>query len=164
VANLSFAGPPNDVLALATERAAARGMLLAAAAGNDGPRSPPRYPAAYPWVVAVTAVDAARRPFVRAVRGAHLAFAGPGVGLEAPGRNGARLSGTSYAVPAVTAAFAIAMRTSDREQALAQLAGTALDLGTPGRDPVFGWGLIRSPGCSAAENPAPEAGTAQPAG
>jgi subtilisin family serine protease len=143
VANLSFAGPANEVLALATERAASQGMLLAAAAGNDGPRSPPRFPAAYPWVVAVTAVDAARRPFVRAVRGNHLAFAARGVGLPAQGPGGARLSGTSYAVPFVTAAFAIAMAVEDRDAALLRLAASAEDLGTPGRDAVFGWGLIR---------------------
>ncbi|WP_372618916.1 S8 family serine peptidase [Falsiroseomonas sp.] len=149
VVNLSFAGPANEVLALATERAAAHGMLLAAAAGNDGPRSPPRYPAAYPWVVAVTAVDAQARPFIRAVRGSHLAFAARGVGLEAPGRGGASLSGTSYAVPFVTAAFARAMTTEDREAALLRLAGSAQDLGPPGRDAVFGWGLIRpESGCA----------------
>jgi hypothetical protein len=150
VANLSFAGPPNDVLALATERAAAAGMLIAAAVGNDGPRSPPRYPAAYPWVVAVTAVDRERRPFIRAVRGAHLAFAAPGVGLPLVGRAGPGLSGTSYAVPFVTAAFAIAMREESRDGALARLAAEAVDLGPPGRDPVFGWGLIRpAAGCGA---------------
>jgi hypothetical protein len=144
VANLSFAGPPNDVVALATERAATLGMLLAAAAGNDGAQSAPRYPAAYPWVVAVTAVDRQRRPFVRAVRGSHIAFAAPGVGLPAPGR-GASLSGTSYAVPFVTAAFAVAMMTDRPDAALARLAASAVDLGAPGRDPVFGWGLIEQP-------------------
>ncbi len=150
VVNLSFAGPDNAVLALATERVAARGLLLAAAAGNDGQQSPPRFPAAYPWVVAVTAVDRSRRPFVRAVRGPHLAFAAPGVGLAAPGRAGAQLSGTSYAVPFVSAAFAWAMTDQDQEAALRQLAGSAEDLGRPGRDQVFGWGLIRPPaGCGA---------------
>ncbi|PWS38189.1 hypothetical protein DFH01_02495 [Falsiroseomonas bella] len=150
VVNLSFAGPDNAVLALATERAAAQGLLLAAAAGNDGQQSPPRYPAAYPWVVAVTAVDRARRPFVRAVRGPHLAFAAPGVGLAAPGRAGVRLSGTSYAVPFVSAAFAWAMAGQDRDAALQLLAAGAEDLGSPGRDRIFGWGLIRpAQGCDA---------------
>jgi hypothetical protein len=149
VANLSFAGPANEVLSLATERASAGGMLLAAAVGNDGPNSPPRYPAAYPWVVAVTAVDAQRRPFVRAARGSHLAFAAPGVGLPAPGRDTSRLSGTSYAVPSVTAAFAVAMAGRDRDAALLHLARTATDLGPPGRDPTFGWGLIRTEPCGA---------------
>jgi hypothetical protein len=149
VANLSFAGPANEVLGLATERAAAGGMLMAAAVGNDGPNSPPRYPAAYPWVVAVTAVDGQRRPFVRAARGSHLAFAAPGVGLPAPGRDAARLSGTSYAVPWVTAAFAVAMAGRDREAALLHLARSATDLGPPGRDATFGWGLIRPEPCGA---------------
>lgn len=61
VVNLSFAGPANDVLAVATERGAVLGMLLAAAIGNEGPASPPRYPAAYPWVVAVTGRHTSKR-------------------------------------------------------------------------------------------------------
>jgi hypothetical protein len=148
VVNLSFAGPANEVLAVATERAAARGLTMAAAMGNDGPNSPPRFPAAYPWVVAVTAVDQASRPFIRAGRGSHLAFAAPGVALSLPA-GGAALSGTSYAVPFVVAAFAHALRDLAPEAALARLAGAAQDLGAPGRDVIFGWGLLRPlPACT----------------
>jgi hypothetical protein len=149
VVNLSFAGPANEVLALATERAAASGLLLAAAAGNEGQASPPRYPAAYPWVIAVTAVDRERRPFIRAGRGSHVAFAAPGVGLPAPAGRGT-LSGTSYAVPFVAAAYAQAMVVLDAPTATQRLARAALDLGAPGRDPVYGHGLVRPlPGCGA---------------
>ena len=87
---------------------------------------------------------------MRAVRGNHIAFAAPGVGLPAPGRN-ATLSGTSYAVPFVTAAFAIAMMTEQADAALARLAASAVDLGAPGRDPVFGWGLIKQPATACGE-------------
>jgi hypothetical protein len=81
------------------------------------------------------------------------------VGLPGPGRG--TLSGTSYAVPFVTAAFARAMTGSDRDAALLNLARAAVDLGAPGRDPVFGWGLVRAPDCAAPAGAATEA-AAQP--
>jgi hypothetical protein len=142
VINLSFAGPANQVLEAVTRAASARGIVLAAASGNAGPRAAPRYPAAYPWVVAVTAVDQESRAYVRAVQGTHVAFAAPGVGLPAPSGSRA-LSGTSYAVPFVTAAYALALPGRAPEAATRRLVAAAQDLGAPGRDPVFGHGLIR---------------------
>jgi minor extracellular protease Epr len=56
--NLSLAGPYNKLLDLAVERAAARGLILVAAVGNDGPEAEPMYPAGFSGVIAVTAVDA----------------------------------------------------------------------------------------------------------
>jgi hypothetical protein len=102
VINLSFAGPDNPVLEASTRAAASRGVVLTAAAGNAGPKAQLAYPAAYDWVVAVTAVDQSAQPYVRAAQGPHLDFAAPGVGLPAPG-GGRALSGTSFAVPFVTA-------------------------------------------------------------
>lgn len=58
VINLSFAGPPNEVLERSiAELVSEKGIVLVAAAGNSGPQSGPQYPAAYPDVIAVTAVD-----------------------------------------------------------------------------------------------------------
>lgn len=142
VINLSFAGPANQVLESVTRAASARGIVLTAASGNAGPKAEPRYPAAYGWVVAVTAVDQDSRTYARAGQGAHVAFAAPGVGL--PALNGSRpLSGTSYAVPFVTASYALALPGRARDAATRRLVAAAQDLGAPGRDPVFGHGLIR---------------------
>ncbi|WP_337876416.1 hypothetical protein [Elioraea sp.] len=45
---MAFAGPANAVVDEAGAAAVARGMSAVAASGNDGPRAPPRYPAATP--------------------------------------------------------------------------------------------------------------------
>jgi subtilisin family serine protease len=111
VANLSFAGPPNALAERAVERADREGLLMVAAAGNDGPAAPPRYPAAYPQVIAVTAVGSDLKPYRRAARGAHIAFAAPGVGISTAdagtGRRVSARSGTSMAAPFVAAAVAL---------------------------------------------------------
>lgn len=146
--NLSLAGPQNTVLDEALTRlAATRGMLMVAAAGNGGPQAPPAWPAAHPAVLAITAVDRRGRPWAAAQRGAHLDLAAPGVDLTvATAIRGARArSGTSFAVPFVTAAAAVMMsrRPGLPTGALvAQLRAAARDLGAEGRDPLTGWGLL----------------------
>ncbi len=142
VINLSFAGPRNLLVEQVIERLVRRGIRVAAAAGNEGPGAPPRYPAAQAVVVAVTAVDADGRPWRRAAAGPHIDFAAPGVDLWSarPGGAHAYLSGTSYAVPFVSAALALESEASLRRQ--------ARDLGEAGRDNHFGWGVIRMSGCS----------------
>jgi minor extracellular protease Epr len=147
VINMSFAGPENRLLAHAVGHALARQIAIVAAAGNDGPTAPPRYPAALPGVVAVTAVDERRRVYRRAASGQHIAFAAPGVNVwtaQARGRYGPS-TGTSYATPFVTAVLAVSAREGRAEEPEAE------DLGSDGPDAVFGRGLIRAPGgCAAA--------------
>jgi hypothetical protein len=153
VANLSLAGPTNAVLEWAGAEATKRGMTIVAAAGNDGPSSPPRYPAAYDWAVAVTAVDSRDNIYARAVRGPHIAFAAPGVRVQLPNDNlqpGRLRSGTSYATPLVTVALSArrAATTADAPRnVVAALASEVKDLGAPGRDPVFGWGRLSGSAC-----------------
>jgi subtilisin family serine protease len=150
VAAMAFAGPANAVVDEAGAAAASRGMSAVAAAGNDGPRAPPRYPAAHAWAIAVTGVDRNARIFALAVRGPHIAFAAPGVDLPvlvAADRPPVLRSGTSYAVPFVAAALALARASGlDADVAIRQLAAAARDLGPPGRDPIHGWGLVRAVG------------------
>ncbi len=150
VVNLSFAGPNNQVLDAAGRDAAAAGVLLVAAAGNEGPRAPPRFPAAFPWAVAVTAVDAELRAWARAAAGPHIAFAARGVDVTVPGvgtQPARRWSGTSFAAPLVSASLGGAPAGRPPDAVLAGLAAAARDLGAPGRDPVFGWGMPPPPGC-----------------
>lgn len=151
VINLSLTGARNAVLQGVVVAARARGVALVAAAGNNGPNAEPLYPAAFPDVIAVTAVDRDSQVYRQANRGDHVDFAAPGVRLwtAASVRGGRFRSGTSYAVPFVSAAFAVARaRHPDRSVAelIDDLAGQAVDLGQPGRDPVFGHGLIQSNG------------------
>jgi subtilisin family serine protease len=153
VINLSFAGPANAVLERAVAAVRARDVAMVAAAGNGGPRAAPLYPAAYPGVVAVTAVDRAGEVYRRANTGPHIDLAAPGVRLwtaGSGGRPGTLRSGTSFAAPFVTASLA-ALRGAAPEvgisRLLERLAATAEDRGAPGRDAVYGWGILRTPRC-----------------
>jgi hypothetical protein len=150
VINLSFSGPANAVLKRVVERAAEMNIGLVAAAGNGGPGSGPVYPAAWPEVIAVTAVDAGERIYRQANQGPYVDLAAPGVNIwTAASISGGRLrSGTSYAAPFVTAALAVErMRMPEKVMAdvTATLFACAKDLGAAGYDPVFGHGLVMSP-------------------
>ena len=148
VVNLSLAGPRNKIFAEVVASAAARGMILVAAVGNAGPDSPALYPAAFEDVIAVTAVDAARDVFDKAVRGPHVDVAAPGVDIWLAGVDRERYaSGTSLAAPYVAARLAVAASggVTDVNSARALLAREAEDLGPVGRDPIFGDGLLRAP-------------------
>jgi hypothetical protein len=147
VVNLSMAGPDNGIVRLATERALQQGLVLVAAAGNGASATERAYPAAYPDVIAVTAVSADGRAYVHANRGAYIDFAAPGVRLWTAVPNGGRFqSGTSFATPYVTSMAALTLAGSAErtvEAVRSKLREDVLDLGPPGRDDVFGWGLVR---------------------
>ena len=147
VINVSLVGPPNRVLADVVQAVVARGYLLVAAVGNDGPAAPPLYPAAYPGVIGVTAVDARERVLVEAVRGAQVKFAAPGADLAAarPRQGYALVRGTSFAAPIVAGLLARELTAPDpaaAQRAVSSLAAHAKDLGAPGLDPVYGYGLV----------------------
>jgi hypothetical protein len=145
VVNISLAGPPNRLLETALGRAQERGVLILAAAGNGGPAAQPMYPAAYDSVVAVTAVDAGGQVFRLANRGKYLDLAAPGVGLlhARAGGGYAASSGTSFAVPFAATAAARLRQSQPDENALELLYSSAEDLGPPGRDEIYGYGLLR---------------------
>ncbi|QBX36088.1 peptidase S8/S53 subtilisin kexin sedolisin [Paracoccus liaowanqingii] len=148
--NLSLAGPPNDELARQIEALALQDILVVAAAGNLGPRAAPAYPAAYDSVLAVTAVDRRKQVYRRAGRGAHIDLSAPGVEVwTAASIRGARTkTGTSYAAPFATAAAALWLQAEpglSSADLMARITGSADDLGAPGRDPIFGAGLLTAP-------------------
>ncbi len=147
--NMSLGGPPNALLDVAIRAVVNQQILVVAAAGNGGRNAPPAYPAAYPGVVAVTAVDANRNVYAKANHGDYVEFAAPGVDIWSakPGGGGHFLSGTSYATPFVTAALVSLRSGTEGEPAQSlheRLAGTSHDLGDPGHDAVYGWGLIQN--------------------
>ncbi len=114
VINISLVGPRNALVERAVSIVQARGIKVVAAVGNDGPAAPPLYPASQPGVIAVTGVDGSNRALAEAGRSAHLDYAGPGADMAAalPGRGYARVRGTSFAAPFVTARLAIAGSTA----------------------------------------------------
>lgn len=129
-----------------------RGDGVVAAAGNGGPAAAPAFPAAYDSVVSVTAIGQDRRAYRLANRGDYIAFASPGVGIwsAAEGGGGRYRTGTSVAAVLVSAIIAEIIGNGDADlgRAVTTPRRDALDLGAPGWDPVFGWGLIQaSPIC-----------------
>jgi len=147
VINISLVGPANRLLERVIAAMQARGHVIVAAVGNDGPAAPPLYPAAYPGVVGVTAVDARRRVLPEAAQGPQVTFAAPGADMAvADGAGGFSLArGTSFAAPLVAGLLAqhvSALAPGNANAAIGALAAIGLDLGAPGRDPVFGWGLV----------------------
>ncbi|MBP6012558.1 MAG: S8 family serine peptidase [Alphaproteobacteria bacterium] len=150
VINLSLTGPANPILEAVAERLIARGHVLVAAVGNEGPRGAPQYPAAYHKVVGVTAVDGRQRVYIYANQGDYVDFAATGVDTLAANDTGKveRVSGTSYAAPIVAAALARLVSKPDpqlAQDAVNALQAQAQDVGAPGRDPVYGYGVIHLP-------------------
>lgn len=154
VINLSLSGPPNEVLQNAIEAAQAKGIVIIAAAGNNGAGAEPSYPAAYPGVIAVTAVDKDLNVYRRATHGPYIDLAAPGVDVWTASAQGSSTlrTGTSYAVPFVTAAAGLLLASNPQLEAKrvqARLEAHTRDLGKPGWDPTFGFGLIRMAGLCA---------------
>jgi hypothetical protein len=158
VINVSLVGPSNVLLQQVLARVVAQGFLIVAAVGNDGPAAPPLYPAAYPGVVGVTAVDARRRVIFEAEHGPQVMFAAPGADIAAANSSGgfATVRGTSFAAPLVAGLLAARLKTiagapdpdpspdptAAAHAAVAALARDAIHLGSAGRNAVFGYGLV----------------------
>lgn len=148
VINISIEGPDNLVLAHVIKRALAADVAIVAAAGNGGPGAAPAFPAAYPGVIAVTAVDEKGRVYRRANRGDYIAFAARGVHVASEyestaSKSAKTVSGTSFASPVVAAAIARKLESSSGlQEVIATLKNEAHDLGTPGRDATYGWGEL----------------------
>ena len=147
VINISLVGPANGLLEQLIRLVTARGHIVVAAVGNDGPGAPPLYPAAYPAVIAVTGVDSHRRVLIEACRGKHVDFAAPGADMAAAGLDAefALVRGTSFAAPIAAGLFARQLMQVDRasaDSAVAALTSQAVDLGPRGPDKVYGNGLV----------------------
>lgn len=146
VVNLSLSGPHNVHVERAIAAAQSKSVLVVAASGRPGRGQASGYPARYGGVIAVSAVDGRLRPSRLANRGDHISFAAPGAGIAvAQSPFGVRrVEGTSFAAPFVTAAYAMGLGRNQKGPELTELlARSAKDLGSPGRDPVYGWGLLQ---------------------
>jgi hypothetical protein len=148
VVNMSLSGPADELVRGAIDKMSANGAIFVAAAGNDGPRGAPSYPAAYAPVIAVTAVNSNLSSYANATHGNYVDVAAPGVKIwtALPGARQGYHSGTSFAAPYVTAAVATLYRGLPNKSKAAVLQKVSYrDLGDPGRDTVYGNGLIRVP-------------------
>jgi subtilisin family serine protease len=164
VINMSFAGPFDPDMHRALEAAHKKRIVLIAAAGNAGAKSPPLYPAADANVIAVSATDANDKLFAPSNRGRYITVAAPGDQILVAIPDGYEVSsGTSYSAAEVSGVAALLLQreptlSPDRLRHLLQ--ATAKDLGPKGRDSEFGAGLVDAYAALRAE-PAPVAGAAR---
>ena len=124
-----------------------QGILLVAAAGNGGGTTY-AYPASYDSVISVASVDQNNAVASSSRKNDKVELAAPGVAVYSTLRSGGygNMSGTSMAAPHVSAAAAVVWSsnpTKTNADIRSVLQGTALDLGTPGRDTSYGYGLVR---------------------
>ena len=162
VANLSLAGPHRStVLAAAIDHAVEQGVVVVAAAGNEGNRNnPTMYPAAEQNVLAVASLGDGGDRSSFSSTGAHVDLAAPGSAIlsNRPGARVGYASGTSMAAPFVAAAVAIVRSAGDVDghAAVEALLDTAEDRGDRGHDAEFGAGALNLLAALDVVAPAPE--------
>ena len=160
IVNMSFAGPNDALIERGISAAVAKGIVMVAAAGNAGAKSPPLYPAANRSVIAVSATDSQDRLFAASNRGGHIAVSAPGVDifLPAPDEKYQMTSGTSFSAAYVSGLAALLLERNPAlkpDEVRAILMKTARDLGAPGRDDLFGAGEADAYAAVSAVAPAP---------
>ena len=97
IINLSFGGPdPSGTLARAINDAISQGVVVVAAAGNDGGATP-NFPAAFPGVISVGALDS---------MGNIAPYSNRGADVFAPGTAYNGMQGTSFAAPYIAGQIA----------------------------------------------------------
>ncbi len=149
VINLGFGGTGSgDILRNAIDYALAHNVIVVAASGNKGDNTT-YYPAGYKGVVAVSSVDNGLALSASSSYGNHISLSAPGSAVRStfPGGTYSEASGTSMSsahVSGVAVLLASKPQFMDKNYLTSALFGSALDLGAPGYDPFFGYGLIQA--------------------
>lgn len=145
--NLSLGGRvTTELINRAITYATTHGVVIVAAAGNDGINSL-AWPAADPRVVSVGATDATGRQAAFSNSGPQLHLTAPGVGILTGGLNPRRtfFSGTSASAPVIAGAIAVILSQTPgltALQAVEILQTHADDGGAAGEDPHYGHGTL----------------------
>lgn len=147
VASMSFGSGGGTSLKEACDAAYAAEVLLVAAAGNGGAgKDTVAYPAHYGSVIAVAATKENDHRAKFSSTGPVVELAAPGVDIYSTGRGGGYRykSGTSMACPHVAGVAALVIESGVTEAVAVRgrLNNTAEDLGSPGRDTKYGYGLV----------------------
>ncbi|RXJ02937.1 alkaline serine protease [Anaerobacillus alkaliphilus] len=166
IINLSVGGSEGSAFLEAALKKAyeQHNILLVAAAGNNGHPltrgNTVEYPAKYTTVIAVSATDRFDQRPSFSGHGTEVELAAPGVRIQSTYLNGGyqTLNGTSMAAPHVTGMLALLKQAqpSKTNEELRNLIRTyTVDLGSPGRDSLFGYGRIKFPNQIKIELPPP---------
>ncbi|WP_234971410.1 S8 family serine peptidase [Jatrophihabitans endophyticus] len=157
VINLSFAQPADhDDIRAAVKYAVAHDVVVVAASANEaggaggagGSTRAKQYPAAYPGVLAVAAVDADDAPVSGASTGSWISIAAPGDSLTTVPRGGkgyVTVTGTSFATGVVSGAAALLRSRFPHLSAagvIARLERSAVPPGDGGRADAVGAGVV----------------------
>jgi subtilisin family serine protease len=151
VISMSLGGPDSQTLYNAVKYAYSYGVVLVAAAGNDGASSP-SCPACYSEVIAVGAIDQSYNVPSWSNRNPDVVAPGVNILSTYPGNKYAYMSGTSMACPHVSATVALiealrlaaGLRKLTPDEVMNVLRSTAIDLASQGYDELYGYGLVDS--------------------
>ena len=146
VINMSFAGPMDPIMQQAIKALHEKGIILIAAAGNAGPKSPPLYPGADPNVIAVSATDVDDQTYKNANRGRYIAISAPGVDILVPAPEGGYqlTTGTSVAAAHISGVAALMLERNPglKPDALRKALMSTADKPAGSRPEDIGAGLV----------------------
>jgi thermitase len=159
VLNLSLGGPKNETLKRAVDYALAKNVVVVTAMGNDGKNSK-AYPAAFPGVISVGAVDFDKQKADFSNFGDWISVAAPGVQImstmptykttmtEFEKEEGYDyLDGTSMACPIVAGIAALVLSRNPGytpAEVKERIQSTATDVGKKGYDNEYGYGVVNA--------------------
>jgi thermitase len=147
VINLSWGSEtPSEFVETSVAYAQSKGLVVVASAGNT-PTGQPVYPAAYPGVVSVAALDTSGEAWEKSNYGSSVSIAAPGVASFPVGHQGppGAYVGTSISSAYVSRELALYFTANPKatpQDAVRALQASATDAGTPGKDPYYGYGTL----------------------
>jgi thermitase len=151
IINLSVAGSASSItMQEAINYAWERNVIVVAAAGNNG-TAELQYPAACEHVLAVSATEPDDSRAAFSAYGNHIGLSAPGENIWTTQRDLGNpygvWRGTSFSSPLVAGAAALVASANvslSNTQIVSLLEESADDLGTPGFDPLFGFGRVNA--------------------
>ncbi len=149
IINMSLGTEQDDpILYQAIKKASLAGITMVAAAGNEG-KSSVDYPAKYSEVIAVSAIDNNKKLWRKSNTGSQVEYAAPGVDIYTMSstRPFVQMTGTSISAPHVTGIIALLKQqypTYTPGKLRSVIRNYTIDLGSTGRDSLYGYGILNT--------------------